>query len=167
LHIFGTPYDSRFGQQLTFALYISFILESELVIVQLQIMICDIIWGRESALQGGPDGCPEKRFSRKLKEYVLKTAKEQRIKSIRLWFTESWVFKEFRHTGRELELALEDGVGFRCSSIQGFVRIDGKRYDRPCRDPATFSIIPWGLRNKPQMAVCFVISIPLIKTFRR
>jgi glutamine synthetase len=46
-------------------------------------------------------------------EYVLKIAKEQDVKFIRLWFTDILGFlKSFAITFEELEAALEDGVGF-------------------------------------------------------
>ena len=59
------------------------------------------------------------------KEYVLKTAKEKDVKFIRLWFTDILGFlKSFAITIEELEGALEEGMGFDGSSIEGFARID-------------------------------------------
>ena len=58
-------------------------------------------------------------------EYVLKTAKEHDVKFIRLWFTDILGFlKSFAITVQELETALEMGMGFDGSSIEGFARID-------------------------------------------
>ena len=59
------------------------------------------------------------------KEYVLKMAKERDVKFIRMWFTDILGFlKAFTITVEELEGALEDGMGFDGSSIEGFARID-------------------------------------------
>ena len=59
------------------------------------------------------------------KEYVLKMAKERDVKFIRLWFTDILgTLKSFAITVEELEGALEQGMGFDGSSIEGFARID-------------------------------------------
>ena len=59
------------------------------------------------------------------KEYVLKMAKEHDVKFIRMWFCDILgVLKSFAITVEELEGALEDGMGFDGSSIEGFARID-------------------------------------------
>ena len=85
------------------------------------------------------------------KEYVLKMAKEANVKFIRLWFTDILGFvKSFAITVEELEGALEDGMGFDGSSIEGFARIDeSDMVARP--DPNTFCMIPW--RPKDEFAV--------------
>ena len=47
------------------------------------------------------------------KEYILKTAKEQDVKFIELWFTDILgQLKSFAVPISELERALEDGFGF-------------------------------------------------------
>jgi len=62
---------------------------------------------------------------KKDKEYVLKQVKEQNVKFIRLWFTDVLGFlKSFSITPAELETALEEGMGFDGSSIEGFARIE-------------------------------------------
>jgi len=59
------------------------------------------------------------------KEYVLKMAKERDVRFIRLWFTDILGFlKSFDIAVDELERALEDGMGFDGSLIEGFARID-------------------------------------------
>ncbi|MEJ2046576.1 MAG: glutamine synthetase, partial [Dehalococcoidia bacterium] len=59
------------------------------------------------------------------KEYILKTAKEHDVKFVRLWFTDILgILKSFAITIEELEGALEEGMGFDGSSIEGFARID-------------------------------------------
>jgi glutamine synthetase len=79
----------------------------------------------------------------KAKEHVLKMAKEHDVKFIRLWFTDILGFlKSFAITVEELQGALEDGVGFDGSSIEGFARIDeSDMVAMP--DPLTFRMLPW------------------------
>lgn len=60
------------------------------------------------------------RNSKESKEHVLKMAKEHNVKFIRLWFTDILGFlKSFAITVEELEGALEEGMGFDGSSIEG------------------------------------------------
>ncbi len=77
------------------------------------------------------------------KEYVLKTAKDNNIKFIRFWFTDILgVLKSFAITFDELERALDEGMGFDGSSIEGFARIEeSDMIAMP--DPSTFEILPW------------------------
>jgi len=77
------------------------------------------------------------------KEYVLKTARDKGVRFIRLWFSDILGFhKSFAITSEELEGALEEGMGFDGSSIEGFARIDeSDMVARP--DPSTFEILPW------------------------
>ena len=77
------------------------------------------------------------------KDYVLKTAKEHDVKFIRLWFTDILgMLKSFAITVEELEGALEEGMGFDGSSIEGFARIDeSDMVAMP--DPDTFQLLPW------------------------
>jgi len=79
----------------------------------------------------------------KEKENVLKMAKENDVKFIRLWFTDILgILKGFAITIDELEGALEEGMGFDGSSIQGYARIDeSDMIAKP--DPKTFQIVPW------------------------
>ena len=69
--------------------------------------------------------------------------KDNDVKFIRLWFTDILGFlKGFAITVDELEGALEEGMGFDGSSIQGYARIDeSDMIAKP--DPKTFHIIPW------------------------
>ena len=65
-----------------------------------------------------------KRSKEEGKEYILKTAKEHDVKFIWLWFTDILgILKSFAITVEELEGALEEGMGFDGSSIEGFARI--------------------------------------------
>jgi len=85
------------------------------------------------------------------KEYILKMAKEHDVKFIRLWFTDILgMLKSFAITVAELEVALEEGMGFDGSSIEGFARIDeSDMVAMP--DPDTFRLLP--LRPSEQHAV--------------
>jgi len=83
----------------------------------------------------------------KTKESVIKMAKEHDVKFIRLWFTDILGFlKSFSITVEELERALEDGMGFDGSSIEGFARIDESDMVA-LADPNTFRLLPWRPRE--------------------
>jgi glutamine synthetase len=85
------------------------------------------------------------------KEYVLKMAKEHDVKFIRMWFTDILgVLKSFAITVEELDGALEEGMGFDGSSIEGFARIDESDM-MALPDPDTFQLLPW--RPKEHHAV--------------
>ena len=77
------------------------------------------------------------------RESVLKAAKEQEVKFVRLWFTDVLGFlKSFAITVEELERALDEGMGFDGSSIEGFARIEeSDMIAKP--DPSTFVVLPW------------------------
>ena len=81
------------------------------------------------------------------REYVLGMVREHDVKFIRLWFTDILgALKGFAITAQELEEALEQGVGFDGSSIEGFARIDeSDMVAMP--DPTTFRILPWRPRQ--------------------
>jgi glutamine synthetase len=81
------------------------------------------------------------------KEDVLKLAEENGVKFIRLQFTDIFgVLKNVSITVNQLEKALNCGVMFDGSSIEGFVRIEeSDMYLVP--DPATFTIFPWHSRD--------------------
>jgi len=86
------------------------------------------------------------------KEGVLKAVKDHKIQFIRLWFTDVLgMLKSFEITASELEEALESGMGFDGSSIEGFARIEeSDMIAMP--DPETFAILPW--RNNGEALVC-------------
>ena len=80
---------------------------------------------------------------RKNKAYVLRLAKEHDVRFIRLWFTDILGFlKSFAITIDELEQALEEGMGFDGSAIEGFARIDESDM-LAVPDPNTFCLLPW------------------------
>ncbi|MFH0739288.1 MAG: glutamine synthetase family protein [Candidatus Omnitrophota bacterium] len=82
-------------------------------------------------------------MAKRTKADILKLVKERKVKFIRLWFTDVLGFlKGFAITADELEGALEEGMGFDGSSIEGFARIEeSDMIARP--DPDTFAVIPW------------------------
>ncbi|MBS3764260.1 MAG: glutamine synthetase [Planctomycetes bacterium] len=77
------------------------------------------------------------------KEYVLREVMERNVKFIRFWFTDVLgSLKSFAITADELEGALEDGMGFDGSSIEGYARIEeSDMVAMP--DPSTFTLLPW------------------------
>ncbi len=79
----------------------------------------------------------------KTKQAVLKLAKEHNVRFIRLWFADVLGrLKGFAITRSELEEAMESGMGFDGSSIEGFARIEeSDMIAMP--DPNTFGILPW------------------------
>ena len=77
------------------------------------------------------------------KESVREMVKEHDVKFIRLWFTDILGYlKSFAITVDELDTALEEGMGFDGSSIEGFARIDESDMIA-LPDPDTFQILPW------------------------
>jgi len=82
------------------------------------------------------------------KKHVLKMTKEHNVKFIRLWFTDILgMLKSFAITVEELEGALEEGMGFDGSSIEGFARIDESDMVA-LPDPDTFQLLPWRPREQ-------------------
>ena len=79
----------------------------------------------------------------KTKSEVMKLVKENKVRYIRLWFTDVLGFlKGFTITVDELPRALSDGMGFDGSSIEGFARIEeSDMIAQP--DPTTFAVLPW------------------------
>lgn len=89
------------------------------------------------------------------KEDVLKMSKQNGIKFIKLWFTDILgLLKGFSITPDELEVALNEGMGFDGSSIEGFARIEESDMIA-LPDPTTFTILPWDIREGVKMAVMF------------
>lgn len=82
------------------------------------------------------------------KSDVLKLAKENDVKFIRLWFTDIFgQVKSFAITDGQLEGALENGMGFDGSSVTGYQAIEeSDMIAMP--DANTFSILPWRPQEK-------------------
>jgi glutamine synthetase len=76
-------------------------------------------------------------------EYVLRTVEERGIRFIQLWFTDVLgTPKAFAITPAELENALEEGMTFDGSAIDGFSRVqESDVLARP--DATTFQLLPW------------------------
>ena len=87
--------------------------------------------------------------------YILQQARDRNVKFIRLWFTDILGFlKSFAIVVDELEEALEEGIGFDGSAIEGFARIDeSDMIAMP--DPETFQILPWRPQNEHAVARMF------------
>ncbi|MFW6134131.1 MAG: glutamine synthetase family protein [Elusimicrobiota bacterium] len=77
------------------------------------------------------------------KEDVVKMVKEKNVRFIKLWFVDILgQLKSFTIVSGELENALEEGMGFDGSSIEGFARIfESDLVAMP--DPTTFTLLPW------------------------
>lgn len=76
-------------------------------------------------------------------QYVLRTVEERGIRFIQLWFTDILGrHKAFHVTPAELEDALDQGLSFDGSSIDGFSRTaESDLLARP--DLTTFELLPW------------------------
>ena len=80
---------------------------------------------------------------RSQREYVLKTVEERGIRFVQLWFTDVLgTPKTFSITPAELENALDEGMTFDGSAIDGFSRVqESDVLARP--DVNTFQLLPW------------------------
>ena len=68
------------------------------------------------------------------REYVMRTVEERAVRFIQLWFTDVLgIPKSFSITPAEFENALDEGMTFDGSSIDGFSRVAGKRRPRQAR----------------------------------
>ncbi len=92
------------------------------------------------------------------KEYVLKTARDLGVKFIRLWFTDILgCLKNVAITIEELEEALEEGVGFDGSAVEGFTRSEESDMIA-LPDPNTFAILPWRPKeNAVARMICDIV----------
>jgi len=82
-------------------------------------------------------------------DYVLRTVEERGVRFVRLWFTDVLgTLKSFAITPAELEGALEEGMTFDGSAIQGYSRVqESDMLALP--DPSTFEIVPWRGEDAP------------------
>jgi glutamine synthetase len=89
------------------------------------------------------------------REYALRKAHDNNVRFIRLWFTDILgLLKSEAVTLPNLEDALERGVPFDGSSIQGFARRDeSDMFAMP--DPSTFALLPWRSRDQGAVARMF------------
>jgi glutamine synthetase len=77
------------------------------------------------------------------RDYVLRTVEERGVRFVQLWFTDVLgTPKGFNITPAELENALNEGMTFDGSAIDGFSRVqEADVLARP--DPKTFQVLPW------------------------
>src|SRR3954462_9597510 len=92
------------------------------------------------------------------KEDVLALVEEHDIQFIRLWFTDILgQLKSFAVGRKDLDAALEEGMGFDGSSITGFNRIEeSDMIAMP--DPSTFKLLPWRKENPVGRMFCDVLT---------
>lgn len=76
-------------------------------------------------------------------DYVMRTVEERGVRFVRLWFTDVLgSLKGFAITPAELEGALEEGMTFDGSAIEGYSRVqESDMLAAP--DANTFDIVPW------------------------
>ena len=99
------------------------------------------------------------------REYVLRSARDNDVKFIRLWFTDILGnLKGFAINVDDLEDAIERGVGFDGSAIEGFARIDESDM-RAFPDPTTFAILPWRPRQNAVARMFCDICTPAGQSF--
>ena len=83
------------------------------------------------------------RGDEKSREFVLRAAHDRDVKFVRLWFTDILgMLKSTAIISDELETALDEGITFDGSAIEGFAREDeSDMIARP--DPNTFTLLPF------------------------
>ena len=93
-------------------------------------------------------------------DFVLRSAQENDVKFIRLWFTDILGnLKGFAITVEDLQDAIEQGVGFDGASIEGFARINESDM-RAFPDPTTFTLLPWRPRQNAVARMFCDIRMP-------
>ncbi len=93
-------------------------------------------------------------------DYVLRTVEERAIRFIQLWFTDVLgIPKAFNITPAELENALEEGMTFDGSAINGFSRVqESDVLAHP--DPKTFQLLPYETDGTPvARVVCDITNL--------
>lgn len=95
----------------------------------------------------------------KTKEEVLALIDENKVKYIRLWFTDILGrLKGMSITRGEIEHVLDEGQGFDGSSIEGFVRIEESDLVA-MPDLKTFRILPWSVNDeKVALFICDILK---------
>lgn len=93
------------------------------------------------------------------KKDILSLVREKDVRFIYFWFTDILgILKSFAITDHELEKALEEGMGFDGSSVEGFTRIqESDMVAFP--DPNTFKILPWKVNDsRIARVVCDILN---------
>ncbi len=82
-------------------------------------------------------------------DYVLRSVEERGVRLVWLWFTDVLgQLKSFAITPAELENALEEGMTFDGSSIDGFSRVQESDV-LAMPDPNSFELLPWADHDAP------------------
>lgn len=77
------------------------------------------------------------------KSKLIEIIKREGVEALRLWFVDILgQLKGFSISVAELDRALEEGIGFDGSSVEGFVRIEESDL-LAIPDPDTFFVLPW------------------------
>ncbi|HTV11675.1 MAG TPA: type I glutamate--ammonia ligase [Acidimicrobiales bacterium] len=94
------------------------------------------------------------------KDYVLRTVEERGIRFVQLWFTDVLgIPKAFNITPAELENALDEGMTFDGSAIDGFSRVQESDV-LAVPDPKTFQLLPYLSGGAPvARVVCDIINL--------
>jgi glutamine synthetase len=93
-------------------------------------------------------------------DYVLRTVKERGVRFVQLWFTDVLgTPKSFQITPAELENALEEGMTFDGSTIDGFSRVQESDV-LAVPDAKTFQLLPYMADGAPvARVVCDVFNL--------
>ncbi len=91
-------------------------------------------------------------------EYVLRTVRDRGIRFVRLWFTDVQGFlKSVSISPQELETALDEGMTFDGSAIDGYARVqEADMLAVP--DPSTFQILPWRSEEPVGRMFCDIVT---------
>jgi glutamine synthetase len=94
-------------------------------------------------------------------DHVLRVVEERAVRVVQLWFTDVLgIPRSFDVTTEELENALEEGITFDGSAIDGFSRVqESDVLARP--DPKTFQLLTWRPDTEPPVArvVCDIFNL--------
>ena len=87
------------------------------------------------------------------RDYIMRSVEERGVRLVRLWFTDILGnLKSFAISPAELENALDDGMTFDGSSIDGFSRIQEADV-LAIPDANTFELLPWGDPKTPEARI--------------
>ena len=88
-------------------------------------------------------------FNCKNSDDVVKAVREHKVELIQFWFVDVLgTLKSFQVLPGELEIAMDEGMGFDGSSLEGFCRIEESDMIA-IPDPATFQLVTWDQATAP------------------
>ena len=93
-------------------------------------------------------------------DYVLRSVEERRVRLVRLWFTDVLgQLKSFAISPAELQNALEEGMTFDGSAIDGFSRVyESDVLAKP--DASTFELLPWAANGEAEARIfCDIFNL--------